>query len=439
MTFQEPSAEFPRVLVVAHNPFNRAFSNSLTLSSLFEGWPHDRISQIYIPFATKISPEFDVCSTYWALSPVGLAKSAPQNCARASGTPPSEVRPSATRRLVQWMAEQPRIRSLSLPVRELLYSQAGTRGGAGWSEVDARAPEVLFTTLGSLSCARLVLRLSDRLGIPVVPFVTDDWVRTEYHGVPRGAAMRRELEALLREILRRSPRSFAISTLMADEYEHRYGQPFETLGRCVDPDLFDPSPTPDSPTVELVYAGQIGLDRWRVLRRVGESLDALRADGVTGRLTVYTPHIHIDLYAARFARLPTVRLREAVPNAQLPAIYREADILVHVESADPARAAYTRLSVSTKIPEYLMAGRPVLGVGPPDLASMQHLATSGAAVVASEGGLTVALNRLLSDSALRATLGTQGRLFAARVHEGSRQRTRLRRVLSEAVRLGPSH
>ena len=62
----KPAPIFPRVLVVSHNPFHLEFhSNSLTLSSLFQGWPKDRIAPhaAYIPLrpTSEIEPMFDVC------------------------------------------------------------------------------------------------------------------------------------------------------------------------------------------------------------------------------------------------------------------------------------------------------------------------------------------------------------------------------------------
>lgn len=51
----------------------------------------------------------------------------------------------------------------------------------------------------------------------------------------------------------------------------------------------------------------------------------------------------------------------------------DSDILLHVESDDIKYRSFTRLAISTKIPEYLMHSRFVLGYGPAELASMELL------------------------------------------------------------------
>ena len=51
----------------------------------------------------------------------------------------------------------------------------------------------------------------------------------------------------------------------------------------------------------------------------------------------------------------------------------KADILLHVEAFDEKSKKSTRLSISTKIFEYLYSGKIILGYGPADVASMEYL------------------------------------------------------------------
>ena len=51
-------------------------------------------------------------------------------------------------------------------------------------------------------------------------------------------------------------------------------------------------------------------------------------------------------------------------------MYR-SDFLLHIESDEPYFSNLTHYSISTKIPEYLMSGRPIICYAPIDLASVQ--------------------------------------------------------------------
>ena len=51
-----------------------------------------------------------------------------------------------------------------------------------------------------------------------------------------------------------------------------------------------------------------------------------------------------------------------------------ADILIHVESTDPADIQYMKYSFSTKLVEYCAAGRTLIGYGDPSMSSIAYIA-----------------------------------------------------------------
>jgi glycosyltransferase involved in cell wall biosynthesis len=117
-------------------------------------------------------------------------------------------------------------------------------------------------------------------------------------------------------------------------------------------------------------------------------------------------------------------------------VLRRANVLVHVESFGSAERQYTRLSVSTKIPQYMSAGRPILAYGPGDVASCQYVQDSSSGVVVGRQDrqdLTDALRRLCADADLRARLGRQGWLTAIDKHNAETVRERFRAVLAGAA------
>ena len=441
MTFQEPSAEFPRVLVVAHNPFSWEHNNGLLLSSLFQGWPPDCLAQIHVPSLTRIAPARDICSRYWALTLGGLAEDTGGAESRPAHDPKDAVeRESWVRRGLVRATRGRRIQAAAEPVREWLYGRRSLLQGEGMDQVRAFRPDVILSTLGSLSMLRIARRLGQTLSVPVVPFFTDDWIHTSYRDAPGGALLRRQMNTEFRRVVDEAPARLVISDGMAEEYAQRYTRTFLPFTRCVDADRFPP-PTDHTGRTELklVYAGQVSLDRWRALQSVGRSLHELRTQGIEGRLVIYTTPLHVQLYEEALTRPPVMQVAGHVPSDTLPAVYEDADVLVHVESFRPDIAAYTRFSQSTKMAECLMSGRPLLGFGPGEGGSMRHIQASGGGLVVgedSERALTNSLRTLLTDAALRRRLGAAGRSFASQHHESKAVRSRFRAVISEASRSG---
>jgi hypothetical protein len=90
----------------------------------------------------------------------------------------------------------------------------------------------------------------------------------------------------------------------------------------------------------------------------------------------------------------------------------EADILLHVESDDEFSKSITRLSISTKIPEYLAVGRPVLAFGPSEVASMRLLKENKIGLVVdsneSDKSILKNLKELFYNKNYRITLAKRG-------------------------------
>ncbi|MER7333107.1 MULTISPECIES: glycosyltransferase [unclassified Micromonospora] len=410
----------PRVLVVGAEPFGHTTGTGITLSNLFGGWPADRLAQVHI---TATTPSTDVCRRYFALDP----RSAPVDywtrrlMTRSSpGGPQGPVAGTATPlrgRTWQHMRAVADLSPLFLP-REL----------RSWAR--RYRPDVVYSVLGSVRVMRLACGIARHCGVPLVPHFMDDWPTTLYANGELLGLGRWAVEAHLREAVRLSRSGLCISTPMADEYRRRYRIPFAAFMNCVDGTAFDGYRAGDGPpgtrsaegTVEFVYAGGLHLGRWAALARIGSALERIAPSVPPARLTVYAPKHDLERYAPAFADLSAVHLARSVGSTEVVSILRSADVLVHVESFAPDLVRYTRLSLSTKLPQYLAAGRPVLGHGPAELASMRHILAADAGLVVGEEKVEPLVGRiaqLCGDPLLRQRLGDNGYSYA-KVHH-SRQ------------------
>jgi hypothetical protein len=63
----------------------------------------------------------------------------------------------------------------------------------------------------------------------------------------------------------------------------------------------------------------------------------------------------------------------SLKSNELMVVLNKCDIPVHVESFDKKSIQATLLSISTKIPEYLSLEKPILAIGPKEVASMEYL------------------------------------------------------------------
>lgn len=297
-------------------------------------------------------------------------------------------------------------------------------------------PDVVYSALGNMRMLGLATKLAQCAGCPLVPHFMDDWPNT-LHGEGELAGVARiAMNRGLRRMFAHCRGGMTISALMAREYEARYGIEFRDFMNCVDEEWFAPSATgAGGDPVSLAYCGGLHLGRDEVLLHLGEVIEQLNTSGTACVLNIYTPDA--DRYLSLFGHLPHVSMRSLAPSAVRAAL-AQADVLVHVESFVPAHIEYTRWSISTKIPECLASGKAILAIGPRELASIRHLESSGAAVIASSLSVRAIYDvaQALLQHERRAMLGACGREFAKAHHRAAAVRDLFRSSLLEWSRVG---
>jgi glycosyltransferase involved in cell wall biosynthesis len=417
---------------------NRGSNTGTTLVNLFRPWPPERLAQVYLDAGEPLA---EVCPQFRRLDPRGpvLMRWARQAWSWPSARPKSRVAPDPVlceaADIGRWTKLGRRLRFAARAWADLAPL---TIPRTLWGWLDDYQPQLVYSVLGSVQVMRLALRVAQRFQIPIVPHFMDDWPTTQYQdglftGVPRWVLLRH-----IQAVFRRAPTGLAISAVMAEEYRQRYGLAFETFMNTVDTQLFGGArPTrPPGPAAQLVYVGGLHLGRWELLRDLGQAAQELGERGQAAEVVVYAPATDLSEYGVRLLEHGGVRLGGTLASHEMPAVLRGADVLLHVESFDPKLQRYTRLSLSTKLPQYLAAGRPILAYAPAHLASCQHVEQchSGLAVgVRDPARLRAALQRLLQDCELRERLGAAAWRAARNRHDIHSERERFRAVLADAA------
>lgn len=299
------------------------------------------------------------------------------------------------------------------------------------SFVDDFAPDVVYSLLGSSLMIRLAYRVSGHAGAPLVPHFMDDWLSTLYtSGELRGVARHRIMRQVDR-VTRSAPLCLCISEAMSDEYRERLQRKCVAFVNPV-PDLGDsPAGVGPSEGASFVYVGGLHLGRWDVLMEVARAISVVSPRST---MTVHAPESHLQGVSVPPDLSRVVDLGGSIPGHQVPERLSRADVLVHVESFEATTRRFTRLSLSTKVSQYLMSGRPILGVGPPEQASMDVIRDSGGGLAvnsidshALEGAI-----KTLQDPTYRQATGVAGRIYGKAHFDQRVVWDRLRNVLLEA-------
>ncbi|MBF2091294.1 hypothetical protein H1R85_02115, partial [Flavobacterium psychrophilum] len=206
--------------------------------------------------------------------------------------------------------------------------------------------------------------------------------------------------------IQQSSLCYAIGDLMANEYSNYFKKGFISIMNSVEKqDYVRYKP---NVKIEMSYFGGLHLNRWQMLIKLANLVTDIK-------INVYCVEKPNEEILKLFLK-SNINFRGAVEGENLKKAILSSDILLHVESNDLYYKSLTKLSISTKIPEYLMSGRFILGFGPPDVASMRILSDNHIGKVISseltDGEIKTELDSIISNSDLRETIGKKGYNYA---------------------------
>lgn len=264
--------------------------------------------------------------------------------------------------------------------------------------IQQHQPEIIYSPLGSIPIMRLVKKIAKKYDIPVIPHFMDDWIHTMYENdfwmiIPKIVKNR-----CLKEIFRLSKCGLAISEMMANEYTDKFNIPFYPLMNCVD----IPNKENTAISTEIlatksnnlfVYCGGLHLNRWKSLLLL---CDAILKFGYSERIQfcIYTKAEDWLQYGNYFSQYKFIIYKGFISNQELYKTLDRFDVLVHVESFDEQVIKYTRLSISTKIPEYLSKKKIILALGPKGIASIEYLRSNDAAIIIDDLSIEIIKEKL---------------------------------------------
>lgn len=291
------------------------------------------------------------------------------------------------------------------------------------SFVAGARPDVIFLPLyASAEINRLALHVKEQAGVPMVAYVSDDvYGLRQFSLSPVFWVRRLLLRRLLRRVLGECEWLYVVSDLQKAEYEQDLGIECHVLTKLGD---FSGEAPPtkersdDNATVVFTYAGNIGNERWKTLRDIGDAISAAKRQGLDARLDVYTMTPVRGRIRRALAEHDSVRVHAPVPAEQLKDIYAQSDVLVLAEPMSLKGRLAVRHSLSTKVVEYAATGRAMITRGPRDVASAQHLQQAKAALVSFPG---TDLNRqvldLITKPELRERLARNAWIMGQRNHD----------------------
>lgn len=393
------------MLVVSNNPFSRTTNNGKTLASFFSGFSAGNVAQLYF---SEEKPVGGITTCFFSISDRAILRSLVSGkhaCGErvTLGSALSETR--ERRKDVPGIVDKVKHHEMARILREIMWSfhTWNTRLLCNW--LDEFSPEMIFFCAGDSGFAYdIVAHIQKNYDCGLAVYVTDDYVLPRRTVSPTWWLRRGYVLKRMREAVERSDVFLTISPEMREAYRSLFGKDSIVIMNASE-SLRVHGQEPDGDTLTLTYAGGLHFNRHKTLRLLADSIKKYNEHSCKSKAI-------LRIYSVQKLKQSTVdyltvhgasQFCGALDEQELKVVLNRSDILVHVESFDRRCVESTRLSISTKIPEYLSVGKPILAIGPSVVASVNYL-RDAALCVTDPGDISPGVAALLSDRGLRARL-----------------------------------
>ena len=394
---------YPKVLVISHNPFCKIQNNGKTLTSIFSSWPSNKIHQLY--FSSE-EPDSEICFNYFKIDDRDQLKSlykrkfikgAPFNLKQTT----DNFNPRSPSNFLKKFDLGKK--SLFLILRDILWNFRGKTNPNLLNWVTDFNPDLIFFMAGnSVFSYEIAIELRDRLNIPVIPFFTDDYIMPDGSYNPIRYFHKKRVKDKFKNIVNSSQEMFVISDLMKDQYSSNFGGKYNLVTNLTNTSKIKniiKKKRKDNDPLRLVYSGNLELGRNLQLETIADVIEDLSKDGLDIQLYVYSLSALSKSDQSKLNRPPYVRFMGPLhDNNEIINEIQNSDIVIHVESDKLKYKRITKYSVSTKISEYMSNSKCILAFGPKDVASMVYLSKNKSAILCHDKkDLLENLNKVYKD------------------------------------------
>lgn len=393
-----------KVLLISRSGFSDENANGITMKNLLSAWSSNEKAEFYCDVEP---PDFSAADNYFRvtdmqmLAALMLKKSKHIFCAKETtndnGSSVHRVKSASPSRIPSWLKKRKYNFWLKW-LREILWkiSPWGRRALNRW--IDEIAPDVIVYMVGeSIFMDRLVLRIIKKTSAKLVLYNGEGYRvidLNERKGIER--AYYRAAEKLYGKLNENASLVIYNCPSLMEEYSKLYCAGSKQIIAYNSADYVCSKYNPKSQLI-ISYFGNLGVGRVDSLLQIADVLHKIDSDLF---LNIYGNAADED--KKKLGLHTSIKYHGFVSAKMVRNIAEESDILIHTESFDAEIIHKLRFAFSTKIAQYLCAGRSILCYAPAESTSAKYLKQENGAIVAVNlDELKYSLERLVSDSELR--------------------------------------
>lgn len=381
-----------KILVISNNPFSKTNNNGKTLASFFKN-PKFEVSQLYF---SDEKPTDNYYKNFYKISDRDILNKFLKN-ENTSSNITNNTNSYTTKINIKKS-------NFSRLIREVLWKITKWKSVDLIRWLDEINPDIIFFCAGdSIFAYRIFNFILNRYNSKSIIYVTDDYI------LPRRTVnmfwwIRRNLVfRSLKNSLDLSDLFIVISEKMRSKYRDIFGKDSIVMINATKINKIENLES-KSNILNFVYAGGLNFNRYKTLSLISEAISKNNAySDKKAYLKIFSGTILEEEQLKKIEIEGASKFYGFLNEKELEAELNKADVLIHVESFEKKIIESTRLSVSTKISEYISLCKPILSVGPDCIASMEYLSDC-ALCITNASNVYKEINMLINDDELLSKL-----------------------------------
>lgn len=425
---------YPKVLIVSHNVIGLNGNMGKTLHSYFEGWPKERLCQLYLHSEV---PTTHLCEEYFRVTDVDLIRALVRLKKTGVALTMNDIEEDRVTTRIDTgktaeLYQKGRARKpWMILARNSLWKLCLWKSRQLDQWICECKPEVIFYASGDyIFSYEIALYISKKYDLPLVVSVVDDY----YFQRPSDKGMiawwnTRCFRKMFEETMTHAKGAFYIHPVMERIYWGKFHLNSTVLHKNV---LICETEEPEDKSVKIAYFGSLGLRRDDSLVEIGRAIRRLIPDGSV-LLDVYSSESRPEILK-RMTEDNGIRFKGQASADEVVQLQADSNILVFAESTAPELIERLRCSLSTKIPEYLGSNRCILAYGPAEAGSISYLLDNHVGCVVTESEqLEEKLRDILFSAEMRRQYADGQMELALKNHGDERNHEVLKKMIQSAV------
>lgn len=431
----------PKIIIIG-NDFDQKSGAGITLTNLFKDWPSNKIAVV-----SESIKEIDlsICENYYKLGfsedkrpwpfylfqpkyKSGPIKIDPKYNSNANPDDLKLYQSKYNYNLKMFLTSFLHFIGIYYYIFRLRVSEKFLR----W--FDDFEPDIIYTQLSSLELIRFIEKLRKKRNKPIIIHFMDDWPSTLNQPGIFSFYWGRQIDNGLRNLLRKASANMSICQYMSNAYKERYNIDCIPFHNFIDPSKWENISKiswSQNGSFKILYAGRIGIGVSTSIFSVAQAIESVYNIGYNIEFQLLLLEVP-KKFENKIKKFKSVKIIPRIDHDKMPEKLVDVDLLLIPLDFDDKSLKYTRLSMPTKVSEYMASGTPTLVFAHEKTALFNYAKESGWAYILGsdrQSDIKEMILKIMNDDLQKKHVGQNARKIAFQQHNATTVRKKFQEIL----------